>query len=177
MNPKIWYYFCLLFFIYNIILLNREKYHQNYKLIQHIEKPIDESFNITLCFPFDELVNDHLFCHFEGKNDIDVHLNVTSFLDFVYDFLAKRFESSKTDPFAENPLVNKESSYFFNNYSCFFANQTRLKYLNAFQKFRYLIFAFQNMLFPYFALFVHHKKSNSSNLIMLKLHKFKGQYQ
>ena len=171
---KVWYYFCILFLVYNLILLWEEKYSVHFKLISHTEELTDSSFKISICFSLNEIKADPAFNpYLKNLKENDARLmrvNVTQLLDYVYEFVTQVFKKKFRGYNYKNPL--KSERYFLNNYACYLVDQNHLNSTNAFRKNKFLIFGYSNTI-PFFSSYVYHKKTNNNFIQMLKIHRLR----
>ena len=126
-SNKVWYYFCLCFLIYNLILLWEDGYELSHRSLENNEMDVDP-FNFSICLPILELLE------ITGKSRkfaLKSKINSTILILSSIDKASEKFRSfyknfQKRDNNYKNmsldQFIRKDSSYIFKRHICFILN-------------------------------------------------------
>lgn len=162
MNAKqFWFFFCFLFFVYNLVLLVNDSYSINYLIVETSDPLYDNQTNYMICTHLDEFLKKNKFKS-SAETTIHDYLNLT--------FIGIDNLLNTTN------LLKLNETYLFNFHICFPTTKDELEKdepLNQYLRYVWTsLYAYSNGKHPFSYEKIYYK-SDALSSIYLRAHKYK----
>ena len=158
-----WYSFCLLFLIYNIAQLLTDSKRITFYVVEKDDVLFDQITNFSVCTSFSEIKR--------NSKQLASKLEKVNVKSFISHSIAS-IENSLNSKFK---LFDLERSYLFNGHTCFLVEKRELenKLAEFIRAYEVALFIFSYSKNPFFYEYIHLKRSNRYDSILLRTHKRK----